>query len=756
MDTCAPSPQPLPASSYARPVQLPPQEASLLASLTGMRAMRSFERRLAVPLALLIMPLARAASQGWIEPIRPLPRGAIEKVRSAVQVAVTGRVARVTVEEWFRNGGMLLDEASYLYPLPGEAVFSDFSLWQGDRELKGEPMDAAQARAIYEDIVRRKRDPALIELAGHGLLRARVFPIAPGETRKITLRYTQLLDRVGDAWRFRYGAGSGPGIAPSRSLRVQVDSAGRFGEPYSPTHRVNVTRDADRLEITLADTSARGDLELFLPLARGLVGMSLVASQPAGEDGYFMLLLAPGRPRDAETVRRDLVAVLDVSGSMSGDKLDQAKAALVQLLGTLRAGDRFRVIAFSSGVERYATGWTAVSGETVQGAQAWVRRLEAGGGTNVAEALAAPPAEGALGVVVFLTDGVPTVAETDPEHLADQAERGRGPFRVFAFGIGYDVNTYLLDRLTERARGVTTYIQPGGDIEQAVGSLAAKVSSPVLTDLALAADGVDLYDLQPQRLPDLFAGDELVVFGRYRGAGNGERSLTVTGRRNSREERFTTAARFDGEPSGVGYLQQLWAARKAGALSREIRLHGPNPEIVDELKRLALRYGILTEYTAYLVQEPSLAARPMPLMAPAPQDQAGADAVRRSEAVRKMASSVNLEAVVATGSAAADSVVVQERGKMSRTQRVGGRVFAWRDGVWTDIAHGDSVRVVSVAAFSDAYFALLRALPELVQPATLEPVVLVAGRRVSVKIETGGKTNWEDGELERLVRDFRG
>ncbi|HXL06459.1 MAG TPA: VIT domain-containing protein [Gemmatimonadales bacterium] len=712
---------------------------------------------------LLTAPLAPGAAQGWIEPIRPLPafpRGAIVKVRSAVQVTLTGRAARVTVEEWFRNSGPVLDEANYLYPLAGEAVFSDFSLWQGDRELKGEPMDANQARAIYEDIVRRKRDPALIELAGHGLLRARVFPIAPGETRKITLRYTQLLDRVGDAWRFRYGAGSGPGIAPSRSLRVQVDSAGRFGEPYSPTHRVNVTRDADRLEITLADTSARGDLELFLPLARGLVGMSLVASQPAGEDGYFMLLLAPGRPRDAETVRRDLVAVLDVSGSMSGDKLDQAKAALVQLLGTLRAGDRFRVIAFSSGVERYATGWTAVSGETVQGAQAWVRRLEAGGGTNVAgalaEALAAPPAEGALGVVVFLTDGVPTVAETDPEHLADQAERGRGPFRVFAFGIGYDVNTYLLDRLTERARGVTTYIQPGGDIEQAVGSLAAKVSSPVLTDLALAADGVDLYDLQPQRLPDLFAGDELVVFGRYRGAGNGERSLTVTGRRNSREERFTTAARFDGEPSGVGYLQQLWAARKAGALSREIRLHGPNPEIVDELKRLALRYGILTEYTAYLVQEPSLAARPMPLMAPAPQDQAGADAVRRSEAVRKMASSVNLEAVVATGSAAADSVVVQERGKMSRTQRVGGRVFAWRDGVWTDIAHGDSVRVVSVAAFSDAYFALLRALPELVQPATLEPVVLVAGRRVSVKIDAGGKTTWDDGELAKLVREFRG
>src|SRR5204863_119987 len=302
-----------------------------------------------------VLPIAPAAAQGWIEH----PRGAIEKVRSAVQVTVTGRAARVTVEEWFRNGGALLDEASYLYPLPGEAVFSDFSLWQGDRELKGEPMDAAQARAIYEEIVRRKRDPALIELAGHGLLRPRVSPIGPGETRKITLRYTP--------------------------------------------------------------------------------------------------------------------------------KLDQAKAALAQLLGTLRSGDRFRVVTFGSGVRRYAVGWTDVSADNVRAAQEWVRRLDTDGGTNIAgalgEAFAERPAEGRLGVVVFLTDGMATVGETDPERLADQAERGRGPFRVFAFGIGYDVNTYLLDRLTERARGVTEYIRPGGDIEQAVGSLAAKVASPVLTDL---------------------------------------------------------------------------------------------------------------------------------------------------------------------------------------------------------------------------------------------------------------------------------
>ena len=695
---------------------------------------------------------ARASAQGWIEPIRPLPRGSIERIRSAVQVAVAGRIARVTVEEWFRNTGPGLGEGTYLYPLPGEAVFSDFSLWQGDRELKGETMDATQARGIYETIVRQKRDPALIELAGHGLLRARVFPINPGETRKITLRYTQILDRAGDAWRFRY-VGGPSGSAASRSFRLEVDSAARFGEPYSPTHRVAVTRSGGGLAVTLADSSWSGDLDLLLPLARGLVGMSLLTQQPVGEDGSFMLLLAPGQAAQAVTLRRDLVAVLDVSGSMSGEKLDQAKAALVQLLGTLRPSDRFRVITFSSDVRRYAPAWTDAAGEHVRDAQQWVRALSAEGGTNMAgalgEAFAAAPAEGALGVVVFLTDGMPTVGETDPERIANAAEQNRGAFRVFSFGIGYDVNTYVLDRLTERARGTTEYIQPGGDIERAVGSLAAKVSSPVLTDLALRADGADLYDVQPGSLPDLFAGDELVVFGRFRGVGRGEWGVAVTGRRNGHEERFATSAAATPQ-SGADYIPQLWAARKVGALTREIRLHGQNPEIMNELERLALRYGILTEYTSYLVQEPNQVVVRPPFDRIAPAAQVGALSVDRARREAK-------SAAVANAAEAADmDEAVRGRLAGQASRRVGGHLFVRRDSVWTDVAHGDSLPVVRVAAFSDAYFALLRALPELVKPAALEPAVLVAGRRVSIKIEPGGKSTWQDGELERLVREFRG
>jgi Ca-activated chloride channel family protein len=665
------------------------------------------------------------------------------------------------VEEWFQNCGPGLGEGDYHYPLPGEAAFGSFSLWQGDTELRGETMDAGQARAIYEEIVRRKRDPALIELAGHGLIRARVFPINPGETRKITLRYTQILSQEGDAWHFRYAGGTGPGAAgATKSFRLTADNADRLGDPYSPTHQVHTSRADGRIEVTLADSSA-GDFDLFLPLTRPQVGVSLVTHRPPGDDGYFLLLLAPGAAR-AAVLHRDVVAVVDVSGSMSGEKLAQAKAALEQLLSSLHAGDRFRLIAFESGVRRFAAQWTTVSPDTRSRAVDWVRALETGGGTNIAgaldEAYSLPPAEGSLGVVVFLTDGLPTIGEQDPERIAAHAEERRGAFRVFSFGIGYDVNAYLLDRLTERARGLTEYITPGGDIERAVGALAHRIASPVLTDVTLdASDGTELYDVQPQALPDLFAGDEVVVFGRYRTAGGREWTVSVRGRRNGVAEQFRSAAIGAGERTADEYIPRLWASRKAGALSREIRLHGQTAELMNALKELALRFGILTEYTSYLVQEPGVvAANPIGVedlrrVAPAaPKDQAGAGAIARSQAEARAAS----QSVVVPDGEVADALVRGRTG-INPTRRAGGRLFILRDSVWTDLGHSDSLPVVTVAPFSEAYFTLLQAVPELAQPATLAPAVLVAGRRVSVKIAAGGKATWRAGELNALVRDFR-
>ncbi|PYO91432.1 MAG: hypothetical protein DMD62_15965 [Gemmatimonadetes bacterium] len=477
-----------------------------------------------------------------------------------------------------------------------------------------------------------------------------------------------------------------------------------------------------------------------------------------------MLLLAPGAA-DATALRRDLVAVIDISGSMSGEKIQQARSALIQLLGTLREGDRFRLVAFSGGVRRYAEGWTSMTADARPDAERWIRSLEAEGGTNIAgaltEAFAQAPAEQSLGVVVFLTDGQASTGETDPERIAQSAEQNRGRFRVFSFGVGDDVNTYLLDRLTERARGTTEYVRPGENIEQAVGTLAAKVASPVLTDVTMtASSGIELYDLQPGNLPDLFAGDEMVVLGRYRGVGSGEWSVTVHGRRNGRQEEFRTSV-GDRENTDARYIEQLWAARKAGALSREIRLRGQTPELMNSLKQLALRYGILTEYTSYLVQEPTVALRReaenrvMQAPAAAPAEQAGAGAVGRAAQDKSMAGAMRLDAVTVVNGMEIDEFR-RARSGINPTQRVGGRLFILRDSTWTDLGHGDSLRVVSIAPYSDAYFAVLAALPDLREVAALEPRVLMAGKHVSIKIAEGGKTRWNPGELERLVREFRG
>lgn len=721
-------------------------------------------RSLLVLLA-LALTAAPLAAQGWIEPRPGIARFGVVKARTAVSVRVTGRVARVEVEEWFENRGGGLGEGDYLYPLPGEAVFSNFSLFQGEDELRGETMDADKARAIYEEIVRRKRDPALIELAGHGLIRARVFPINPGETRKITLRYSQVLARAGDALQFRYAAGgrtggpvatpdgqSGPQVqreTPPLAFVLTADSAALYRDPFSPTHDVAVSRRDGRLTVRPTAELA-GDFALFLPLARGAVGLTLATHRPDGEAGYFMLTLSPADVADAATPR-DLTVVVDVSGSMSGQKIEQARAALRQLLGTLRPADRFRLVSFSSAVHAYRDGWSPATADAVRDARRWVDDLQADGGTNIAGALAeafrSETPETRLPIVLFLTDGLPSVGEQNPEKIAAQAEADRGRARVFAFGIGYDVNTYLLDRLSAAGRGATAYVEPQEDVERAVGTLVTKIQHPVLTDLALGGD-VRLTEVYPERLPDLFAGEELVIFGRY-ATSEESSAVTITGRRNGRTERYSVSAAFPAHEAGNDFIPRLWAARKIGVLQQAVRLNGANTELVEEIRRTALRYGLLSEYTAYLVQEPNVVAGRAGAVggvnAPAPAS--GAAAVRAAEFDR-----VRREAKSASQIQAADEAMFARR-DMGQAQHVAGRVFVDHQGVWTDLMLRDSLPVITVEPFSPAYFELLRRLPELAPIVQRFDRVVVAGARVNIRFGPGGTTDVQ--EIASVVRRFR-
>ena len=480
--------------------------------------------------------------------------------------------------------------------------------------------NAEQARSIYEEIVRRQRDPALLTYAGHGLIRAQIFPIQPGETRKVVLRYTQVLGREGDALRLRYAIGprttdraQGGERAPQDlfSFQVTAPDTGGFGTPYSPTHELTTRHTRGQLVVSVPPT-ASGDLDLLFPLRRGLVGTSILTHASPNEDGYYMLLLAPPESSARDVIPRDLTLVVDVSGSMSGTKLEQAKAALAQALGALSPQDRFRLIAFSSGVTEFRPGLTTATRANLADAQQFVDRLSAGGGTNIEGALDVAlqqgVAEGRLPLVVFMTDGLPSVGQTQPDQIASAAGTRIGRARIFTVGVGTDVNTYLLDRLAREGRGTATYVAPNADVEVAVGTLLGQIRNPALVNLRIVSAPVTLLDAYPAQLPDLFYGEELVVFGRYHGAGAGE--VVIEGERNGRRERFTARGQFASSESDNGFVPPLWASRKIGELTRTARLEGATPGLIEQIRQLGLRYGLLTEYTSFLVLEPGATPPP--------------------------------------------------------------------------------------------------------------------------------------------------
>ena len=721
--------------------------------------------------AALLLLASPAAAQGWIEIEHPrnstIVDAQLRRVSADVRVTLEGRIAHVEVEERFQNTGGRMTEGSYLYPMPGEAVFQNFSLWMGDQEVRGEMMNADQARGIYEEIVRRQKDPALLTLAGHGLVRAQVFPIQPGETRKIVLRYTQLLDRAGDALRFRYAFGKrGP---DNGSLHVTLPEGTGIGTPYSPTHTLSTTRTGERTQVSL-DATTGGDLELFLPLRQGLVGMTALPHAEAGEDGYVMLLLAPALRQEGAVVPRDLTFVIDVSGSMSGQKMEQARAAVRQALGSLRPEDRFRLIAFSSGVRLFREEFAAATGGNLLAARQFVDGLSADGGTNISgaldAALGATVAENRLPIVFFLTDGVPSVGEQEPDRIAAMAAGRIGRNRVFTIGVGHDVNTYLLDRLAQEGHGAVEYVAPEADVEVAVGNLVGKLSRPALVNLRLIDSPVRLVDLSPGTLPDLFFGEEMVVFGRYHGSGEGD--IVIEGERNGRRERFVTTAVFPRVEPANDFIPRLWASRRIGDLTRQVRLEGNSATTIQQIRDLGLRYGILTEYTSYLVQEPQVAlggtrddhgvrrdmmpmTAPVAVAAPSPTAQTGAMAFDRARESGRMSQATNL----AEADQLADDKAAKAAGAGPVTRRAGGRVFAEREGVWTDVAHTEKLRIVSIAPFSPAYFAVTRALPELAASLKVGDEVLIAGRLTSIKFAAGGVASLSRTEVQQLVREFR-
>jgi Ca-activated chloride channel family protein len=531
-----------------------------------------------------------------------------------VRTEVRGRVATTLVDQVFFNPSASELEGTYLFPLPEGAAVERFSMFVDGTEVQGELLDASRARGIYEAIVRSRRDPALLEFVGTRLFRASIFPIPPRSEKRVKLSYSEMLAGDAGTVTFRFPLGNArhaPKPIGRVSLVLEAAAERRLTAVFSPTHRVDVVRPDERH----AKVSWEGsgvlpdqDFSLILQEPSGELGFSLSCHRPVGEEGTFLLLLAPGVAADAKAIPRDVVFCLDTSGSMAGEKMEQARNALRYGVRSLGPEDRFGIVAFSTEPRRFREGLVAAGGPEKEAALAFLDGVQAVGGTCIDDALQASLGllEGGEGerpaVLLFLTDGLPTIGERDPAAILERARKRAGPrVRLFPFGVGYDVNTVLLDRLAEELRGARDYVAPKEDIEQKVSALVAKTTHAVMTDVTLSVEGVAVRDLYPRRLPDMFRGSEMAVLGRY-GPG-GKALVRVKGRVRGETREFVNEVTFPEREEGASFLGRLWALRRVGHLLDEIRLHGETAELKGEVVRLATKHGILTPYTSWLVLE---------------------------------------------------------------------------------------------------------------------------------------------------------
>ncbi len=729
---------------------------------------------------LLVAGAAIASAQGVIVPgpcrrcpVPPqpvtLPR-ALPVKSIKIDTKISGQIATTHVEQIFRNDTNAVLEGTYLFPIPETASIVEFAIWDGDRKLVGEVRSREEARRIYDEIVRRQRDPGLLEYAGKDLFQASIFPIPAHSDKKLELTYTQVLKAESGTVSYRYPLGTGRNLAEIGlvSGRVEIDGKEPVRNVYSPSHEIDLAHHSARTA-RLSFESRPGrepqDFQLFYTISREDFGLSLLTHREPGKDGYFLMMLSPKDEwTETEYAAKDIVFVLDTSGSMNDEgKMEKARSALLFGVKSLRDTDRFNVISFAGDEHLMEREMIQADAAGRQRGAAFVGKLKATGGTNINDSLLAALRQFRTSerpkLLVFMTDGLPTVGETNVNRIIENTRGARvAGIRLFTFGVGYDVNTSLLDKLAAENGGVADYVEPKENLEIKVSNFFAKINYPVLTDLALIMGGVETDLVYPRGLPDLFKGTQVTLIGRYRNEAD-LRRVTV----NLRGKTGTTARSYDFvnlnfplREENNDFLPRLWATRRVGWLMEQIRTNGEQKELRDEIVDLGTRYGIVTPYTSYLALEPGAVvtdgtnaqpvtggarrdegrSRPTANRAPAGSFGGGGLAAPMEREAAK--ASTGEAAVQQSKRARAQQETVTITGAdkdMSSTvvRNVGNKTFYLRDGVWTDAEFKpEAGKPETKLTFgSDEYFAVLKQLPRLAEFFALgERVVVVYDGRV--------------------------
>jgi len=648
-----------------------------------------------------------------------------------VDIQIKDQVVTTRVDQVFVNDNPWTAEGTYIFPLPQGAAVSDFVMWVDGKAVHGEILEADEARTIYDDVVRRMKDPALLEYVGRKALKASVFPIPPGEERKIELEYSQLLPVENGLVHYIYPLSTERfSSRPLEDLvvRAQIESREPLKAVYSSRHEVSIDREDDYhalLGLEQSDVLPDRDFELFYTISSEKIGLNLLSFKEEGQDGFFLLLAAPDvKVNEEEIVVKDIILVLDTSGSMQGEKMDQAKEAARYVLDHLNPLDRFAIVSFATTTRSFSPSLEPAA--QADKGKDFLDRLEAMGSTDINRAMieAVGLAEEVRPTtLIFLTDGLPTEGVTVTGAILDNVAReSPDNVRIFSFGVGDDVDTDLLDQISLDHGGASTYVRPGEEIDEEVSAFYRKVKIPVLSDLSLDWGDIIVDQVYPQRIPDLFAGSQLILLGRYREGGPAK--ITLKGMVNQEERSYTYEDLSFRKEGGDDFIPRLWATRAVGYYLTQIRLYGEKQEWIDSIVSLSTRYGIITPYTSFLVQEKDIFSdkgREEAIsdfeeeMAAAAAEPAFGEAAVEKAVYQKSLSAAPVGAAVPVNMSV--STGIDGTSKMVRVsevlKNVGSKTFLLKNDTWIDTTFDRSMKTKKVAFLGEEYFDLISQVPVL-------------------------------------------